>query len=69
MITKVLETAIMAALAFGASLYVAVPIIQKEIAVLHRDVDKIDEKVEKIDQKVERIKSDIYKPYIDQRLK
>lgn len=69
LVTKLLETAIMAGLAFGASLYVAVPIIQKEIAVLHRDVEKIEQKVEKIDEKVERIKTDIYKPYIDQRLR
>lgn len=68
MVTKLLETGIMAALAFGASLYVAVPIIQKDIDVLQRDIQKIDAKVDKVEDKVERIKADIYKPYIDQRL-
>lgn len=69
MFTKLLETGIMAALAFGASLYVAVPIIQKELVMLQRDVDKIDRKVEKLDEKVERIRADVYKPYIDSRMR
>lgn len=68
LITKLLETAVLAAVAFGVSLYVAVPLIQKEIQILQRDIEKIEIQVEKIDSKIERIKADVYKPYIDQRL-
>lgn len=68
MFVKLIETAIMAAFAFGMSVYVAVPMIQKDLVVLQKDIAKVDDKIEKVDSKVERMRGDIYKPFIDSRL-
>ena len=62
MSTKLVEMAIMAAISAGFSIYLAVPIIQKDIEVLNVNVKEVDKKVETVDLKVEKIRSDLYRP-------
>lgn len=65
---KLFETGIMAAFAFGASLFVAVPMIKQEMSYLGRDIQKIEDKIDKIEQRVDKVdgkvdtlRTDIYK--------
>ena len=60
--TRLVETVLMAVIAFAGTLYVAVPLIQQDIAALHVDVARVDSKVDKVDGKVEKLREDLYAP-------
>jgi len=60
--TRLIETGIMSVIAAVGGMYVAVPLIQKDIEVLNVNIQRIDDKVEKVDEKVERLRGDLYTP-------
>ncbi|HYE38155.1 hypothetical protein [Methylocaldum sp.] len=60
--TRLIETGIMSVIAGLGSIYLAVPLLQKDIEVLNASVQRVDDRVEKIDQKVEKLREDLYAP-------
>lgn len=60
--TRLIETAIMALVAGGLSIWVAVPVIQKDLETLRQDVRRVDLKVDNVGSKVEKLRSDLYEP-------
>lgn len=62
MITRMLEAAIMSAVAGGFALYVSVEVIKGELNNIANRVEAVAIQVEKVDQKVERVRNDLYIP-------
>lgn len=60
--TRLIESGIMAVAAIVAGVYVAVPLIQKDIEVINKSLTKMDAKIEKVDNKVEKLREDLYAP-------
>lgn len=60
--TRLVETAIMSAVAGAFATYVGVEIIKVEINSLKNSIQKVDQKVEQVDSKLERVRSDLYIP-------
>lgn len=60
--TRLVETAIMSAVAGAFATYVGVEIIKVEISTLKSSIHKVEEKVEQVDNKLERVRSDLYIP-------
>lgn len=61
-VTKLIETAIMAAVAAGFATYIGVELLRQDVTSLKTSLDKLDSKIEKLDEKVERVRSDLYVP-------
>ena len=60
--TKLLETAIMSAVAGAFATYVGVELLKSDVSQLKTSIKEVDGKVEKLDDKVERIRRDLYVP-------
>lgn len=60
--TRLVETAIMSAVAGAFATYVGVEVIKNDINVIKVSIDKVDAKVDQVDNKLERVRSDLYVP-------
>lgn len=61
-VTRMIETAVMACVAGAFATYIGVELLKVEIVNIKNAIEKVEEKVEKIDGKVERIRTDLYIP-------
>lgn len=60
--TRLVETAIMSAVAGAFATYVGVEIIKTDINGIKVTIDKIEDKIDQVDNKIERVRSDLYVP-------
>lgn len=63
-VTKMVESAVMAVAATGFAMYVGVELLKQDVSAVRESITKLDHKIEKLDEKVERIRSDIYVPRV-----
>ena len=60
--TRLVETAIMSAVAGAFATYVGVEIIKVEINVVKNSIEKLEHKIDHVDNKLEKVRSDLYIP-------
>lgn len=60
--TRLVETAVMSAVAGAFATYVGVEILKNDINSIKTTIDKIEDKIDKVDIKIERVRSDLYVP-------
>ena len=60
--TRLVETAVMSAVAGAFATYVGVEILKNDINTIKTTIDKIEDKIDKVDHKIERVRSDLYVP-------
>lgn len=61
-VTKLLETAIMSAVAGAFATYIGVEMLKVEIVNIKSAIHEVEKKVEKVDEKIERVRGDVYVP-------
>lgn len=60
--TRLLETAIMSAVAGAFATYVGVELLKSDVANLKEAIRQVDSKVDHLDEKIERVRGDVYVP-------
>ena len=60
--TRLVETAVMSAVAGAFATYVGVEILKNDINTIKTTIDKIEDKIDAVDLKIERVRSDLYVP-------
>lgn len=60
--TRLVETAIMSAVAGAFATYVGVEVLRSDINYIKASISEVKQKVDEVDNKVERVRSDLYVP-------
>jgi outer membrane murein-binding lipoprotein Lpp len=60
--TRLVETAIMSAVAGGFAVYVGVEVLKSDINYIKASIQEVNLKVDKLENNLDRVKSDLYVP-------
>lgn len=60
--TRLVETAIMSAVAGAFATYIGVEVLKSDINYIKASITEVKQKVDEVDNKVERVRADLYVP-------
>ena len=61
MFTRLIETAVMSAVAGSFAVYIGVKILETEVDHIKTRIERIDRKVERIEDKVDKVQIEVYR--------